>query len=100
MTSDVSCDIDLILRLFLVELNMQNHVCKFYAGFFRQSMGVLGLKYLVLIMMKWFLSIKVRLDVPSHLDLTIFKNGQIWSKNPKNGRLLNMSTLPAKNTKF
>ena len=59
MISDVRFDIDLILRPLLVELNMQNHVFKFYARFFLQSMGVLWLKYLVLVMKKWILSIKV-----------------------------------------
>ena len=70
MISDIRFDIDLILRLLLVELNMQNDVFKFYAGFLRQSMGVLGLKYLVLIMMKWFLSIKVHFGrtIPLRFD--------------------------------
>ena len=68
--SDVRFDIDLILRLLLVELNMQNPVFKFYAGFFRQSMGVLWLKYLVLIMKKWFLIIKVHFGgtIPLRFD--------------------------------
>ena len=57
MISDVRFDIDLILRLLLVEFNVQNHIFGFYARFFRQSMGVLLLKYLVLIMKKWILMI-------------------------------------------
>ena len=59
MISDVRLDIDLILRLLLVELNMQNHVFQFYACFFLQSMGVLGLKYQVPIMIEWILAINV-----------------------------------------
>ena len=70
MISDVRFDIDLILRLLSVELNMQNHVFKFYSGFFRQSMGVLWLKYLLLIMKKWILIKKVHIGgtIPLRFD--------------------------------
>ena len=76
MVSDVRFDIDLILRLLLVEFKVQNHVLGFYARFFRQRMGVLLLKYLVLIMKKWVLMINAHFGRSLRLR---FDHLQKWS---------------------
>ena len=55
--SGVRFDMDLIYILLTVELDKQNHDFWIYAWFFLQSMGVLGLKYQVPIMIEWILAL-------------------------------------------